>query len=211
MTSISRAIGQLAYVPDKHFCGASEISFVISSPASMYSGLFYRATLPVFIACIVDEPFITISGNYSTVLASIPTPLTSVAVSDPDSTGNSFIAGSTISNIANVNNTVGEVHVTINATKGGTLQVPTLVELSPGEFMPLSWQSGSVITVSGYQGTVNSVLKFLRYVGSSNLLGKEDMVVISLVTPSGRANASLAVRIIPISSEDSISITFPLF
>lgn len=216
--SISRAISQLYYVPDNYFCGISEIVFVITSSSSLYSGIYYRQTLPVSITCIDNAPFIQVSGNYSTVLATIPTPLASVSINDPDSTGNIFVAGDRIDNnrgtTLDIMNSktgggrAGGVLVTLKTSNGGILQVPTLVEFSPGEYMPTSWQSGPILTISGYQGTVNTVLKFLRYVGSANGT-VDDTVFISLVTPSGSANASLAVRIVPLSSSDSIQINVP--
>ena len=186
LSILSHLISDILYIPSSDYCGTTSIRFSLTlTNSSNYAASV--TTVAVDIECIVDTASILFASNYSVVSYDTPSFIGDMILSDPDSIYSEAI-----------------VYVNMTVSKG-ILLAPTLKEFSPGEYIPVTWESGSTIQLRGSLVLLNNIIKFMKYKGTQS-----DQLEVVFTTPTSSANGILPIKALTNTDMiDRVSIAHP--
>jgi hypothetical protein len=178
--------------------------------------------VPVNVIAVPDAPALNISSHHMVIQASKSTQIIFVAVSDPDEIfskgGDFFVPKQKLSGEVPIS-IQQKLIVTLRVTSG-ILLAPSLAELSPGEYLPVSWQSNDEIVLEGSASAINKILRFVMFQSQPELDvqiggGATDVILtISALSSSSRMSVTDAIvlRIVPSvsSSASAVYILLPV-
>jgi hypothetical protein len=138
-SALKLALANLLYTPTDNFCGMTSIQFHVKSGKT---ALFTETIVRINIECSLDAPILNITRSQFTVPLQVPSPIFGISIIDPDSCWYS--------------QKLQPLKIKLE-TQNGLILIPVLSELSPGEFIPSSWNIKKKVQLSGNVNMINNV------------------------------------------------------
>jgi hypothetical protein len=219
ISSLNEIIASLIYTTNIDFFGSTYLNFTVTIPTLSGSVEIMTSTtiVPVNVNPVADAPSLNISSHHMVIQASKSTQIIFIAVSDPDmilSYGGTFVPKQKLSGEVPISFR-HKLIVTLRVTSG-VLSAPSLAELSPGEYLPISWQSNNEIVLEGSAPAINKILRFVTF-QSQIIIGEGTTEVnfsVTALSSSSRMSVTetIVLRIVPsiLSSASAVYVLLPI-